>query len=59
MEDYKRFLRYVIRGLVFIIEVPVYLLLSEFERFICLIKINSKNVVFLYRDPKIEYTPIV
>jgi hypothetical protein len=44
MEDYKRFFRYVIPGLVFIIEVSVYLLLSAFEEFICLIKNNLKDV---------------
>lgn len=44
MEDYKRFFRYVIPGLVFIIEVSVYLLLSEFEKFICLIKDNLGNL---------------
>lgn len=44
MEDYKRFFRYVIPGLVFIIEVSVYLLLSEFEKFISLIKDNLGNL---------------
>ncbi len=44
MEDYKKFFRYVIPGLVFIIEVSVYLLLSEFEKFICLIKDNLGNL---------------
>lgn len=44
MEDYKKFFRYVMPGLVFIIEVSVYLLLSEFEKFICLIKDNLGNL---------------
>jgi hypothetical protein len=44
MEDYKRFFRYVIPGLVFIIEVSVYLLLSAFEKFSYLIKDNLGNL---------------
>ena len=38
MEDYKKFLRYVIPGLVFMIEVFVYVLLSSFDRVKDLIK---------------------
>ncbi len=44
MEDYKRFFRYVIPGLVFIIEVSVYLLLSAFDKFSYLIKDNLGNL---------------
>ena len=44
MEDYKRFFRYVIPGLVFIIEISVYLLLSAFDKFSYLIKDNLGNL---------------
>lgn len=44
MEDYKKFFRYVMPGLVFIIEVSVYLLLSAFAEFIYLIKDNLGNL---------------
>lgn len=44
MEDYKKFFRYVIPGLVFIIEVSVYLLLSAFDKFSYLIKDNLGNL---------------
>lgn len=44
MEDYKRFFRYIIPGLVFIIEVSVYLLLSAFDKFSCLLKNNLDNL---------------
>ncbi|MEK7845459.1 MAG: hypothetical protein AAB257_00655, partial [Nitrospinota bacterium] len=38
MEDYKRFFRYVIPGLIFMIEVFIYLLLSAFDKSKYLIK---------------------
>lgn len=44
MEDYKRFFRYVIPGLIFMIEVSVYLLLSAFKEFSPLISNNLDNL---------------
>lgn len=44
METYRRFLRFVIPGLIFLIELSLYLVLSSYTEFLALINIPEHNI---------------